>query len=347
MHKLYDAREQYLAEALEITAQETALIQEFEGWLPENIIDAHSHANLAEHVGNIPDEAYNHMLSTFPSFSIEESKMVQGLLHPTKHIRNLRFPKTFRGIDHVAANTYLLEQSPTEDRIALFGLPEDPAYTIDMLSDPRVSALKMYYSYLNPPAKTIYEIFKPEILAEAERLEVPIVLHAPQVITKSVDDVLRLCRDFPDLQIALAHLGSSKFNVPGLQDAYDVLSETTSIKMDTSLNPSADVCLRALTTFGTDRIMYGSDEPLHLIRSVPYNHPDKGQRLATTHEYHWQNPEDFARYKHLAEGAVHSHWLCLGALRTAIETFPATEQEAIKQQVFYSNAQAFYGFAAA
>ena len=319
-------------------------IEEYADWLPPEVVDAHAHATPPEHVEEIPPKAYNHMLSTFPGYTIEESQTVHDLLHPETVIHTLRFAKTFKGIAHIATNAFLLENNPAGDRVALFGLPDNVPYTVGMLSDPRVAGLKMYYSYLDPSATHIYEVFKPEILEEAERQQVPIILHTPKVITESADDVLRMKQDFPDLKVSIAHLGSSKFDIPGLQDAYDTLAEGTDVKMDTALNPSEDVCYRAITTFGPDRIMYGTDEPLNLLRSVPYIHPERGQRITTTQLYHWQDPAEHAEYKHLAEGAIHAHWLCLDALQGAITRLPEDSQEAAKRQIFHDNAATFFGF---
>lgn len=337
-------RKEYLDHALDLNPLEEDKIAEYAAWLPSNVIDAHAHANLAEHVQEVPPKAFNHMLSTFPSFSIEESMQVNGILHPETTIRSIRFAKTFRGIAHRAANEYLLENSPSGDRVALFGLPEDIPYTNNMLADPRVAGLKMYYSYLEPTASHIYEVFKPEILTVAEENEVPIILHVPKVITQSVGEVLQLKRDFPHLKVSIAHLGSSKFDIPGLQDAYDALAENTDVIMDTSLNPSEEVCSRAIATFGFKRIMYGSDQPLDLLRSVPYVHPERGQRITTSHYYHWQDPDEYAEYNYLADGAVHSHWLCLDALKKAIERLPEADQLKAKQSIFHDNAATFFGF---
>ena len=228
--------------------------------------------------------------------------------------------------------------------VALYGLPEDIPYTTDMLKDPRVSGLKMYYSYLDPSATHIYEIFKPEILEVAEQESVSIILHTPRVITESVDDVLNMKRDFPSLKVSIAHLGSSKFDIPGLQDAYDSLAESTDLVLDTALNPSEEVCYRAIKTFGIDRILYGTDEPLNLLRSVPYIHPEKGQRITTSYLYHWQDPKEHSEYKHLADGAIHAHWLCLDALKSAIERLPEGERGTAKQNIFHDNAEKFFGF---
>lgn len=339
-----EQRQSYLRHALSITPKEREKIEEYSDWLPPVVIDAHTHSNLPEHVVDIPAKAYNHMLSTFPGYTIEESQMVRSILHPTTEIHSLRFAKTFRGIAHVAANAYLLDNCPQGDRVALYGLPDNIPYTVDMLSDPRVAGLKMYYSYIDPNATHIYEIFKPEILEVAERESIPIVLHPPKVITESVDDVLNLKHDFPDLKISLAHLGLSKFDIPGLQDAYEALAENTDVVMDTALNPSEDVTFRAIKTLGVDRVMYGTDEPLDLLRSVPYIHPDKGQRITTSYLYHWQDPEEHAEYKHLADNAIHAHWLCLDALKSAIGRLPAGEQPAAKQKIFHDNASNFFGF---
>lgn len=337
-------RQEYFSHALELSKSEVEKVQEYSEWLPPAIIDAHAHSNLPEHATDIPLKAYGHMLSTFPGFSLEESEHVHRVLHPETKIRSIRFANVFKGMAHIAANAYLLDNCPEGDLVALYGLPDNVPYTIDMLSDPRVSGLKMYYSYTEPNATSIYQIFKPEILEVAQKESVPIILHTPKVVTDSVDDVIRLKQDFPELKVSIAHLGLSKFDVPGLQDAFEALAEGTDVVMDTALNPSADVYFRAINTLGVDRIMYGTDEPLNLLRSVPYIHPEKGQRITTSHLYHWQDPAEHAEYKHLAEGAVHAHWLCLDALKAAIGRLPEKEQKTAKQRILHDNAKEFFKF---
>lgn len=337
-------REAYLAYARTFSKQEQTLIREFQSWLPNVIIDCHAHCNLSEHVRSIDEHAYNHMLSTFPSFSLTESKEWHALFHPGKTIRSLRFPKTFRGINHRAANLYLLEQSDAEDRAALYGLPDDPEYTIGMLAHSRVSALKMYYSYLEPPAVEIYQYFPKVILEEAQRRDIPIILHPPQRITMCLDQILTLARDFPCLRICLAHLSLTKSVVSGLEEAFTAITAFPQVYFDTALVPSSEVIGMALRIVGPDRIMYGSDEPLHLIRSVPYLHPQKGERLTTEYPYHWIDPADYQEYRHLAVGVTHAHWQALIAIRTAVSTLPKEEQDSAKQKLFHNNAKLFYGF---
>jgi len=316
------------------------LIREFQEWLPDTIIDCHAHCNLSEHVRSIDDRAYNHMLSTFPSFSLEESREWHALLHPGKDVRSLRFPKTFRGIDHRAANLYLLEQSDVQNRISLYGLPDDPEYTIGMLGHPRVSALKMYYSYLEPPATEIYQYFPKVILEEAQCRDIPIILHPPRRITMCLNQILTLATDFPRLRVCLAHLSLTKSVVPGLEEAFAQIAQLPRVHFDTALVPSAEVVVTALRIVGPERIMYGSDEPLNLIRSTPYVHPEKGERLATQYPYHWVDSSE-NQYKHLAASITHAHWQALHAAKTAVSDLPEREQATVKQKLFHDNAKLF------
>lgn len=337
--------EKYLLHAIKFKPEEIRLRDSFSAWLPEDIIDCHAHCNRPEDVSNVPEKALKHMLSTFPYYSLEDSAWIRDtFFHPGKHIRTLRFAKTFSGINHRTANAYLLQESPSEDRVALFGLPEDAEYTISMLDHPRVSALKMYYSYIEPTAQKIYEVFKPEILARAQQLDKPIILHMPKTILGSIDDLEQVIADFPRLRIVIAHLGSTKFVVPGLKEAYLRLVPRENIFLDTALNPSGDVVRLALECFGRERILYGSDEPLHLIRSTAYNNPKKGQRIVTDYPYHWVDSEEHSEFGHLATKAIHAHWQALGAVRTAIETLPKAEQEDAKRQIFFTNARDFFRF---
>lgn len=337
-------REKYFSHSMELKPEEVALIESFASWLPDDVIDCHAHCNLPEHVGNMEEKTLKHMLSTFPSYTLEESLQVQRLFFPDKSVRSLRFAKTFRGIDHRRANDYLLDNSPEADRIALFGLPEDVGYTTSMLSHPRVSALKMYYSYVEPTATLIYQYFKPEILEVAQDLNIPIILHPPKTITKCTEDLRTLLRDFPRLRVSIAHLGLSKILIPGLEDAFLEFAKYDNVSLDTALNPSAEVVALALRIFGEDRVMFGSDEPLHLVRSVVFVHPQKGERLMTEYPYHWVDADEQREFGHLAKGAVHAHWLSMGALRKAISALPSASQDQVKRKVFYKNAKQFFGF---
>ncbi len=334
----------HLRHALNLKPQEVALRKELEEWLPAVIIDCHAHCNLEAHVKQVSDYAYKHMMTSFTYLCLEDSARLQDLFFPFRKVRSLRFPKTFRGIDHRAANEYLLNESPEDDRIAVFGLPEDFDYTVGIMRHPRASALKMYWSYVDPPAKKIYDFFTPEILEEAQALDLPIILHLPKMIVHTCDDLMSMLSDFPRLRVVLAHLGLSKLLVPGLEEAYQRAARSPNVWLDTALNPSPEVVSLALECFGRDRIMFGSDEPLNLLRSVAYEHPEKGERIVTDYQYHWVDPVEYAEYGHLAKDAVHAQWQCVFAIKKAIESYPSGEQEALKELIFRKTAEEVFGF---
>jgi hypothetical protein len=338
-------RSDVMTYSLELNAIERVLRERFQSWLPDTIIDAHAHCNLGEHVLYREQKMFGHMMTTFPEYSLADSVASHEQFFPGITVRSLRFPQVFRGIDIKAANAYLLRQSPLTDRVALLGIPTDVDYTIRMLAHPRVSALKMYYIFFDPPAQTILQVFPVDVLAVAQEREIPIILHLPRVITRSLGDLLALLESFPRLRVVLAHLGLPHLPVPGLEEAYQRAAAHPNVFMDTAMIPSWEVVALALSTFGPSRLMFGSDEPLHMIRSQVYEHPELGQRLITEYPYHWVDHEEHTRFKHLLHNPVHTLWQALEAIQVALEKM-GTRKEAdkAKNAIFFENALEIYGF---
>lgn len=335
----------YLSYSLSLKMSERKIRDFYSAWLPPRIIDVHAHNNLPEHVEHIEDRFGRHMMSTFPYFTLEQSQATQKVLFPGREIRCVRFSHVINGTDFRAANEYLLQHANAEDLVALLGLPDDPEYTIRMIKHPRVKALKMYYLYFDPPAQRIYSYFLPEILEAAQEKEIPIILHLPKLITLCIEDLLQLLQDFPRLKVVLAHLGLPHLPVPGLLGAYKAVAEHPNVYLDTAMVPSAEVVAMALSAFGPTRIMFGSDEPLHLIRSTVYENPILGQRLVTEYLYHWVDAAEHAQFKHLASGSTHSIWQALEAIRLGIESMiPMAQVESVKQMIFHDNARRFFEF---
>jgi hypothetical protein len=334
----------YFRYSLELKSQEIEMLQQLMGFLPDTIIDAHAHANTAAQVLAIDDGIYHHMMSTFPAFTLEQSQQCRAILYPGKSVKSLRFAGAFRGIDHRAANEYLVVNSPSEDRVALYGIPDDIDYTVGMLRSGKFTGLKMYYQYFNPPAWKIQEVFPLPILDLAQELGVPIILHLPRPITQSVEDLDQLLTNFPQLYVVLAHLGLPHIPVPGLLPAYEHFAQYPNVFMDTAMIPSREVVLMALKAFGSSRIMFGSDEPVNLIRSAAYHNPEKGERLVTEYMYHWVDPREHEQYKHLAADAIHAQWQALRAIQEAVEQLPSRVQKQASEAIFHGNARLVYRF---
>jgi len=334
----------YLDHAMQFSSKEERTRDELMSWLPDVIIDAHAHANQASQVQVIDPTTMAHMMSTFPAFDLEASERVKAVFFPGKRVKTLRFANAYRGIDHVAANDYLLSQTQTPDRVALYGIPTDEPYTVAGLRDPRVAGLKMYPRFFIPPAGMIYEYFPPLVLEAAQEYGQPIILHLPVMITRCLEDLRRCVEDFPRLVVVLAHFGLPHLPVPGLEEAFATFAAYPNIFVDNAMVPSAVVATMAMRAFGTSRVLYGSDEPLNLLRFTVYEHPEKGQRIVSDYPYHWVDPDEHHRYGHLAKGCIHAHWQSIEALRIAISTVAPNDQAAAARRVFHDNAQHVFRF---
>lgn len=123
-------------------------------------------------------------------------------------------------------------------------------------------------------------------MTAAQEKNIPIILRPPMRITLYLTQVLKLVKDFPLLMICQAHLGLTKTVISGLEDVYMAIARFPQVYFDTALVPSVEVVEMAMRTIGVNRIMYGSDEPLNLIRSVLYTHPQHGEKIVTSYLYH-------------------------------------------------------------
>lgn len=333
--------ESYRLDAMELLPSEVLLRNDFDTWLPERIFDSHVHNALPEHVGEVPVRALRHMMSTFPWNTIVDSRVAQKLLYPNRHVRALRFSKALPGIDYRAVNVWLRQQvAGTDDLFALFGLQDDIDYTTERLHEWQPSALKMYYFVSDPPGTRILDVFPVEILSVCEELETPIILHLPRPITESIAELATIRDMFPSLKIVLAHLGMALYLRPGLADAFSQAAKL-GVWMDTACMEYGDVVKLALDCVGDEKIMFGSDEPLSLLRAAPYRHPAKGPRISPRMKYHWVQEDEWRDYSHIGQAALANHWQQLSAIREAVVSNSTVE--GLKERIFAGNAEALFG----
>lgn len=346
MKKLIDKIDvkKYWQYTLSFKNEEIKIRKEINSWLPEKIIDAHTHISPKELICDIDERNFNCTLSTFPFYSLNDSEKIQKIFFRDKQVSSLRIPFVWPGVEHKKVNEYLIKKCKKTDRIAVFGFPDDPAYTISELRKNKVTALKMYYAFLTPPAQKIYEIFKPEILKYTQSNKIPILLHLPLGLKGSYQDLLHLIKDFPKQKIVLAHMGCVKLYFDKLDYFYQELSSYKQVYLDTAMVPDGQVIKTALKYFGPDKIIYGSDEPICMIRSKAYINPTLGERVITEYPYHWVNKDEFKTYNNLSKDVIHCLWQALIAIKIAIDDLPKNEQSIVKNKIFYNNAKEIYNF---
>ena len=336
-----DVVESYLDHALRLSAHEYRRLRAITSRLPDDIIDAHVHTNSADVVSPLMPRTVAQIFSTFPSFDLSQSLHIRPALYPDKRVRSLRFPGVLREVDHRKANEYLFTQLPSGDAVAAYGLVNDLQYTEYVLRLPGVSALKMYPHDVDPPAAKIYQYFRREILEIAQTVGKPIILHLPTALQESVDDVLAVAADFPRVPIVLAHMGLTHVHGPGYRAALGLLRQCENVFLDAARVLTREVYEDALDVLGSTRVIFGSDEPLNLLRTVAYNHPTLGVRVATDFPYHWRIADEAAEYGHLANGAVLAHIAELEAIVGAIDS-TANDVDLAMSRVFFRNASELF-----
>ncbi|NCU44662.1 hypothetical protein EOM71_03230 [Candidatus Falkowbacteria bacterium] len=334
----------YYLDSIKLSEQEKSIRAMLMDWLPDKIIDCHAHCNQSIHIVDISDSLYNHINSTFLDFDLERSISSISRLFPGKVVQTLRFSHPMGGIDIKSANEYLINNSPANDRVAICGIPDDIDYTNNLLGLKGIAALKMYHAFFSPPVSNIFDFFKPEILETAQFHNIPIILHLPVPISSAKNDLSLLLNDFPNLRVILAHLGVPITFDSELELAYKQFAKFDNLFMDTSMIMSADIIRSAIDLFGHERILYGTDQPLNLLKGrTHYDSNNCSFRFVTNYPYHWVNPIDFNKYRHISVDSINIHWHSLCAIRDSLQGL-SMDSMSIKMAVFFKNAKMLFGF---
>lgn len=342
MAQEFDPTWLHLRWALDESQAERGMRAEILSRLPTTIMDVHSHANGSDAVGTLSASGWRQPRSSFPSWSVAETYTLRSYLFGKARVRSLIMAQPYRGIDHRKANSYLLANVTPPDLVTLCGLPDDIKYTINEIQSGRYAALKMYPHYAEPAYSTVKEYFPFEVVAAAARQHMPLILHLPRPLSQCVDEVIEVAENFLDARIVLAHLGRESEATDQVRWAMRRVSMLPQVAMDCSMAVEPDVHRLALEVFGADRVMYGSDTPMNLLRFCSFRHPRFGYRLMSKHRYHWLDEEMFAEYSHLARNAVLAHWQVLHCLIGAVDQIFGSTTEAVLEQIFSKNAENWF-----
>jgi predicted TIM-barrel fold metal-dependent hydrolase len=319
--------------ALHLTTDEKIRLSDLRNQLPGRIADAHTHVARQRDLNALPDELWSHAVSTFPWYPLDVADRVRSVLWPGKSVWALRMPHAVRGYDHRAINDYLAATC-TDDVRAGYGIPDDVEYTVRLIST-CPAALKMYYKYRQPEAKALWDVFPEPILEAAADAGVPIIVHLPQSLPTGLVDLIGLASRFPSLRVVVAHAGGGggQFYRGDLDTCFAALAAIpVVVYFDTALVWDLRLLEVLLATVGPDRVLFGTDEPLSLIRGVPYQHPRLGPRLYAP-RYHWAS-DDGAPPEVAATRPELLHLLQTEAVLRAVRPYGGSAVQA----VFHDNA---------
>jgi hypothetical protein len=323
----------YIDRALSLTPSEEARLLTALHQLPSTIIDCHTHVARESDIDDLSNSLLRHAASTFPAYTLAMAESAKSILWPGKSVRSGRMAHANDGYRHDRINDYLTSELDSRDFLIGFGDSNKPNQVIELLQKRRVAALKMYFNSVTPPLNTILEIFPEQVLRSAEKRQIPIVLHLPTPIPQGLDELINVIKLVPELRIILAHLGGhgGQFFEPDITEAFKVLEQFPNVYMDTAFVWDSALIRAAVQSVGSKRILFGTDEPLSLIRGASYLHQTLGARLFAP-TYHWAHDEGVPDEVKLREPVL-LHILMIEAVIDAVEADPLA-----LIQIFHDNA---------
>ncbi|MGC9316898.1 MAG: amidohydrolase family protein [Armatimonadota bacterium] len=256
----------------DFTELDAEIAADLEGLLPPRLFDAHAHlyrigdlpevpALMREGPGDATPDTWRAHLGR----QVGEDRLVGALFMP--------FP--LPGADVKALNRRLIEdlERAPESRGAVLIPPEGDAEALqEPLEHPRVVGLKPYHTLI--PREGTFEAGLEEYLPSwawrlADELGLVIVLHLVRhgalSDASNQEQLLAMCRRFPDARVLLAHAARG-FHAPNTIRGVEAIASLENVWFDSSGICEAAPLVAVLETFGPKRLLWGSDFPVSQIR---------------------------------------------------------------------------------
>lgn len=274
--------------------------QEFDDFLPQSIYDAHVHVALPEHTGTVPPEAIaDSWAAEAPhELSLEQLAEVQGQFFPGRAVRSLAFTMPTSWFDIEAGNTYIAGGiARGEVDGLLVTRPEWSGEQVaELVRQGGFVGFKPYPGLVGSRSDdtvTIDDYFPPAQQEVADALGLIALIHLPRPERlrdpRNLDELHRLLARRPEIRVIVAHIGRSytmSFAEPGLRGLRDL----PTLYHDFAMNLNADVMELALREIGPERLLYGSDLPIALMRGVREHRGDEYINFSDG-EYTWNTPD--------------------------------------------------------
>lgn len=281
--------------------------EHLEPWLPQQIIDAHTHVadprlRLAPMTETMRRQYW--VNEVFEPIDAPTAERCHQTVFPNRHVRCLAFGVPDLDFDLDAGNTYLQQECPPRGWHSLAVIrPQWPQEKITQLLDaPGVIGVKPYYALISPNRQTrdahleasIFEFLPHHVLEIVNDRHAWVTLHVPKAGRLGHPDNLREVREirrrYPNIVLVIAHLGRC-YTEPHALEALPHFADDPGLFFDTSavLNPASHRI--ALQTFGPGRVLYGSDNPILYMRGRRQYH-DRTYLNRTSYPFHFNKDRE-------------------------------------------------------
>lgn len=258
--------------------------KELKDFLPDTFIDLHTHINKKEFT---PVGASNGG-SVWTKLVADEMTAPQLMesydrLFPGKKVT----PLVFGGVEQDLGqlNRYVYEESKT------YGFPV--LTRTDYKMDPDALArevhangslgLKPYLSncppYVPPQELRIFDFLPYEHLEVANKNGWIIMLHIARSgrlrDQMNIAHLMEIEKKYPNVKLVVAHVGRA-YSKQDIGDAFEILKHTKNMTFDFTANLCDDAIRECIKAVGTERLMFGSDLPIAIMRMYRITDPVTG-----------------------------------------------------------------------
>ena len=320
-------------------------------FLPEKIIDIHTHLHLKTHY--LGDQVYfTNRGALWPRLACEENSaedLVENYrcLFPDKTVTPLVFGKVSLAYDVEACTAYTIAEAKKRNWPYLY-VTWPTLSAEEFETRIRKSGAKGAKVYLNlspaynPSAEIPILDFIPHHQLEVlDRNGWILMLHIPRPgrlgDPVNLAEMIMIGKEYPHIKTIIAHIGRAYCD-EDVGDAFERLSEVPDLYYDFSANCNSRVMEQLIRAAGPDRILFGTDSPISRMRmgrttenGTYINLVRKGQYKGVETDPHMREIEGPE-----AEKLTYFTYYEIDAFRRAAEKCGLTKGDV--EKVFYGNA---------
>jgi uncharacterized protein len=328
--------------------------EHLEGWLPERMIDAHTHVMDKRFSLDEPTEAMrrqywvNELREPIDAAAAERCYRT---VFPGRDFTCVAFGVPGLDFDVEGGNDWLQQECEKRGwyNLAVMRPQWSQEKLAALLDKPSVIGVKPYYALISRDPNTrdmhleasIFDFLPHHLLEVVNDRHGWVTLHVPKADRlghpANISEVREIRRRYPDIGLVIAHLGRC-YTEPHALEAIPQLADDPGIYFDSSavLNPASHRV--ALQHAGPERILYGSDNPIFYMRG---RREYRGRAYINRTNY----PFYFNKEREPAE-VENSYTLMMyediRAIKQACEELGITERGKI-EAIFHDNAMRLIG----